>query len=199
MISSLNILPLHAVVMETGYLRGHWLGECGQQVIAFIWSGYVFSHWGLILSGCFCGVFLSCVVWCYNEMCGSAELFLSSLITSKYFKSVLLTVGRNVTGSCLAWPLTLCCPTSALIHGAAFCCSPFCLHLQQLSLEKRCRAGWCAAIWKVFHCVQLPGSLAALQLKGGGCLPTPADSALHLEAQRRGRSTQTALKSCFLL
>lgn len=36
MISSLNILPLHAVVMETGYLRGHWLGECGQQVIAFI-------------------------------------------------------------------------------------------------------------------------------------------------------------------
>lgn len=36
MISLLNILPLHAVVMETGYLRGHWLGECGQQVIAFI-------------------------------------------------------------------------------------------------------------------------------------------------------------------
>lgn len=36
MISSLNILPLHAVVMETGYLRGHWLGECGQHVIAFI-------------------------------------------------------------------------------------------------------------------------------------------------------------------
>lgn len=38
MMSSLNmdILSLHAVVMETGYLRGYWLGECGQQVIAFI-------------------------------------------------------------------------------------------------------------------------------------------------------------------